>query len=124
MRVIGQIVARRAGSQYAYALLRQRSLTSSNGTAPLPDIELTTAAEPLAGTLADAGVLSGSETGRAVPGLRDAALLDGALLDRALLAGIAAVDALRSMAFDEVRLLGFVEAADFAGRVEEMSRSV
>ncbi|WP_024818640.1 DUF222 domain-containing protein [Arthrobacter sp. 31Y] len=45
-------------------------------------------------------------------------------LDAALLEGAAATDALRSIAADEVRLLGFVEAADFAGRVEEMSRSV
>ncbi|MDO6149253.1 DUF222 domain-containing protein, partial [Paenarthrobacter aurescens] len=61
----------------------------------------------------------GSEAGRAVPGLLDGSLLDGALLD-----GIAAVDALRSMAFDEVRLLGFVGAADFAGRIEEIARCV
>ncbi|KUM35785.1 hypothetical protein [Arthrobacter sp. EpRS71] len=45
-------------------------------------------------------------------------------LDAALLEVAAATDALRSIAADEVRLLGFVEAADFAGRVEEMSRSV
>ncbi|WP_420179382.1 DUF222 domain-containing protein [Paenarthrobacter sp. TA1.8] len=36
----------------------------------------------------------------------------------------AAADALRSMAADEARLFGFVEAADFAGRVEEISRSL
>ncbi|MFJ6535922.1 DUF222 domain-containing protein [Paenarthrobacter sp. NPDC091711] len=45
-------------------------------------------------------------------------------LDAALVEGAAATDALRSIAADEVRLLGFVEAADFAGRVEELSRSV
>ncbi|WP_236558270.1 DUF222 domain-containing protein [Arthrobacter sp. 9V] len=46
------------------------------------------------------------------------------ILEAALLEGATAMDALRSMAVDEVRLLGFVEAADFAGRVEEISRSV
>ncbi|WP_396019931.1 DUF222 domain-containing protein [Arthrobacter sp. ISL-95] len=45
-------------------------------------------------------------------------------LEAALLAGAAATNVLRSMAASEVRLLGFVEAADFAGRVEEISRSV
>ncbi|BCW65010.1 hypothetical protein StoSoilB22_39830 [Arthrobacter sp. StoSoilB22] len=47
-----------------------------------------------------------------------------AVLEAALLEGAAATDALRSIAADEVRLLGFVEAADFAGRVEEISRNV
>ncbi|WP_434122448.1 DUF222 domain-containing protein [Paenarthrobacter nitroguajacolicus] len=45
-------------------------------------------------------------------------------LEAALLKGAAAADALRSMAADEARLFGFVEAADFAGRVEEISRSL
>ncbi|MDO6146885.1 hypothetical protein LDP00_06310, partial [Paenarthrobacter aurescens] len=36
----------------------------------------------------------------------------------------ALLDSARLSVPDEVRLLGFVEAADFAGRVEEMSRSV
>ncbi|BCW60811.1 HNH endonuclease signature motif containing protein [Arthrobacter sp. StoSoilB20] len=39
-----------------------------------------------------------------------------------LLEGAAAADALRSMAVDESRLFGFTEAADFAGRVEEIAR--
>ncbi|YAK90115.1 DUF222 domain-containing protein [Paenarthrobacter nitroguajacolicus] len=43
-----------------------------------------------------------------------------ALLDE----GKAFLDSARSSAADEARLLGFVEAADFAGRVEEISRSV
>ncbi|MCM0615118.1 DUF222 domain-containing protein [Paenarthrobacter sp. TYUT067] len=38
--------------------------------------------------------------------------------------GAALLDSARLSAADEVRLLGFVEAADFAGRVEEISRSV
>ncbi|YAK88625.1 DUF222 domain-containing protein [Paenarthrobacter nitroguajacolicus] len=38
--------------------------------------------------------------------------------------GKAFLDSARSSAADEARLLGFVEAADFAGRVEEISRSV
>ena len=45
-------------------------------------------------------------------------------MEAALLGGAAAVDVLRSMAADEVRLLGFAEAADFAGKVEEIARSL
>ncbi|MFJ6534972.1 DUF222 domain-containing protein [Paenarthrobacter sp. NPDC091711] len=44
----------------------------------------------------------------------------GELLDDAA----ALLDSARLSVIDEVRLLGFVEAADFAGRVEELSRSV
>ena len=46
------------------------------------------------------------------------------VLEAALHECAAAADALRSMAADEARLFGFVEAADFAGRVEEISRSL
>ncbi|YCK82234.1 HNH endonuclease [Arthrobacter sp. D3-18] len=46
------------------------------------------------------------------------------VLEAALLEGAAAADALRSIASDEARLFGFVEAADFAGRIEEISRSL
>jgi hypothetical protein len=52
------------------------------------------------------------------------AVAGAAVLEAVLLEGAAATDALRSIAADEVRLLGFVEAADFAGRVEEISRNV
>ncbi|WP_458108182.1 HNH endonuclease [Arthrobacter sp. R3-55] len=45
-------------------------------------------------------------------------------MEAALLGGAAAVDVLRSTAADEVRLLGFVDAADFAGKVEEIARSL
>ncbi|MCT9869807.1 HNH endonuclease signature motif containing protein [Paenarthrobacter aurescens] len=45
-------------------------------------------------------------------------------LGEALDIGAAAAETLRSIAATEVRLLGFVEAADFAGRVEEISRCV
>ncbi|NQD87257.1 DUF222 domain-containing protein [Paenarthrobacter sp. CM16] len=45
-------------------------------------------------------------------------------MEAALIGGAAAVDVLRSMAADEVRLLGFVEAADFAGKVEKIARSL
>ncbi|WP_256870596.1 DUF222 domain-containing protein, partial [Paenarthrobacter nitroguajacolicus] len=46
------------------------------------------------------------------------------VLEAALHECAAAADALRSLAADEARLFGFVEAADFAGRVEEISRSL
>ncbi|WP_369745468.1 DUF222 domain-containing protein [Paenarthrobacter sp. AMU7] len=45
-------------------------------------------------------------------------------LEAALFEGAAAADALRSIAAGEARLFGFVEAADFAGKVEEIARSV
>ncbi|MFK0041986.1 DUF222 domain-containing protein [Paenarthrobacter sp. NPDC090517] len=45
-------------------------------------------------------------------------------LEAALLESAAAADALRSIAADEARLFGFVEAADFAGSIEEISRSL
>ncbi|MEJ1116713.1 HNH endonuclease, partial [Paenarthrobacter sp. CCNWLW172] len=45
-------------------------------------------------------------------------------LEAALFEGAAAADALRSIAASEARLFGFVEAADFAGKVEEIARSV
>ncbi|WP_311236085.1 DUF222 domain-containing protein [Arthrobacter sp. WCS2018Hpa-5b] len=45
-------------------------------------------------------------------------------LEAALLEGAAAADALRAIAAGETRLFGFVEAADFAGRIEEISRSL
>ncbi|WP_219844535.1 MULTISPECIES: DUF222 domain-containing protein, partial [unclassified Arthrobacter] len=54
----------------------------------------------------------------------ESSLAGAAALEAALLEGTAATEALRSMAADEVRLFGFVEAADFAGRVEEISRSI
>ncbi|MGO4587224.1 hypothetical protein AB4Z38_25590, partial [Arthrobacter sp. 2RAF6] len=37
---------------------------------------------------------------------------------------VAAMDALRSAAFSDARLFAFPEAADFAGTVEEISRTV
>ncbi|MGA8790248.1 MAG: HNH endonuclease, partial [Paenarthrobacter sp.] len=46
------------------------------------------------------------------------------VLTAALLESAAAVDSMRSSAFSEARLFGFVEAADFAGKVEEIARSV
>ncbi|MGF4044087.1 HNH endonuclease signature motif containing protein [Paenarthrobacter nitroguajacolicus] len=46
------------------------------------------------------------------------------VLEAALHECAAAADALRSMGADEARLFGFVAAADFAGRVEEISRSL
>lgn len=57
-------------------------------------------------------VLPGTRPG-SVPGLASG-------LDQA----VAAMDALRSAAVSEARLFGFPEAADFAGRVEEISRTV
>ncbi|WGM20335.1 DUF222 domain-containing protein [Paenarthrobacter sp. OM7] len=45
-------------------------------------------------------------------------------LEAALFEGAAAADALRSIAASEARLFGFVAAADFAGKVEEIARSV
>ncbi|MFJ6456313.1 HNH endonuclease, partial [Paenarthrobacter sp. NPDC091669] len=45
-------------------------------------------------------------------------------LEAALREGAAATDLLRSIAVGEARLLGFYEAADFAGKVEEIARSV
>ncbi|WP_024820297.1 HNH endonuclease signature motif containing protein [Arthrobacter sp. 31Y] len=51
-------------------------------------------------------------------------LAAGPELTALLEAGAALLDSARLSATAEARLLGFVEAADFAGRVEEMSRSV
>ncbi|ABM07189.1 HNH endonuclease signature motif containing protein [Paenarthrobacter aurescens] len=45
-------------------------------------------------------------------------------LTQALGQGAALLESMRSTAAAEARLFGFVEAADFAGRVEEISRSV
>ncbi|MGJ3191980.1 DUF222 domain-containing protein, partial [Paenarthrobacter sp. FR1] len=45
-------------------------------------------------------------------------------LGEALEVGAAAIDEVRACAVDEAGLFGLVEAADFAGRVEDMSRSL
>ncbi|WP_159735248.1 HNH endonuclease signature motif containing protein, partial [Arthrobacter sp. 9V] len=160
MGIIGQIVAGRPASQRAYALLRQRALTSSSGPARVPACEhafrYTTAAETLAGTSGNAELLSGLESwsgssrGTAEAGARSGSVLTGKSVDqsvdqgdnrRAVPLSVAgqgasgmmaapleqvdeALRTLRETVIDEVRLLGFVEAADFAGRVEEISRSV
>ncbi|VXB36529.1 HNH endonuclease [Arthrobacter sp. 9V] len=172
MGIIGQIVAGRPASQRAYALLRQRALTSSSGPARVPACEhafrYTTAAETLAGTSGNAELLSGLESwsgssrGTADAGVGSGVVLTGHSVDQSvdpgdnrradplsvagqgasgmmaapgkmvapgmMAAPLAQADealrTLRETVIDEVRLLGFVEAADFAGRVEEISRSV
>ncbi|MBT2587164.1 hypothetical protein J7I86_15220, partial [Arthrobacter sp. ISL-95] len=141
MGVIGQIVASRAGSQRAYALLLQRPLASSSGPAPAPAFEHTTAADTLAGTSGDAELLSGLESwsgslrgsagegvgsGFVVPGmpgdpaagihhtapLQNAGQRIPGMVDVPLAQADEALRSLRSMAAGEVRLLRFVEAAD------------
>ncbi|WP_284981262.1 DUF222 domain-containing protein [Arthrobacter sp. efr-133-TYG-118] len=61
---------------------------------------------------------AGQQSPAAVPSR--AALPPGTALDQAL----AAMDALRSTAVSEARVFGFRDAADFAGTVEEISRTV
>ncbi|AFR29095.1 HNH endonuclease signature motif containing protein [Arthrobacter sp. Rue61a] len=152
MGIIGQVVARRAGSPRAYELLRQRARRSLAVPARLAEYEgsahkdIAYAGSETAATVADrarcAGPLVGFESvptpGESVPEearawpeepppeqLPAESSLSGLhAMEAALLEGAAAADALRSVAADEVRLFGFVEAADFAGRVEEISRSV
>ncbi len=150
MGAIGQVVARRAGSPRADALLRQRSLSVPVRTATL---RVSTAADTLAGSPRGAGLLPGLEalnglpefsTGDGVksldaaPGLplvlaadikRRASLIEAGRLSASALGeqleqASEALGLLRESVDDEARLFGFVEAADFAGRVEEISRSL
>ncbi|WP_091467274.1 HNH endonuclease signature motif containing protein [Paenarthrobacter nitroguajacolicus] len=150
MGAIGQVVARRAGSPRADALLRQRSLSVPVRTAALRG---STAADTLAGSSRGAGLLPGLEslsglpefsTGDGVksldaaPGLplvlaadikRRESLIEGGrpspgAVGEPLEQASEALGLLRESVVDEARLFGFVEAADFAGRVEEISRSL
>ncbi|BCW63105.1 HNH endonuclease signature motif containing protein [Arthrobacter sp. StoSoilB22] len=89
--------------------------------------ESTLTEEPVPGLLhkQSSGRGEYTPTGKPAAGLSaESAAAGAAVLEAALLEGAAATDALRSIAADEVRLLGFVEAADFAGRVEEISRNL
>ncbi|WP_420180391.1 DUF222 domain-containing protein [Paenarthrobacter sp. TA1.8] len=150
MGAIGQILARRAGSPRADALLRQRSLGVPVRTATLRG---STAADTFAGSPRGAGLLPGLEslsglpdfsTGDGVnsldaaPGLpvvlaadikRRASLIEASrpspsAVGQPLEQASEALGLLRESVVDEARLFGFVEAADFAGRVEEISRSL
>ncbi|WP_454810826.1 DUF222 domain-containing protein [Paenarthrobacter nitroguajacolicus] len=153
MGAIGQVVARRAGSPRADALLRQRSLRSTSVPVRTAGLRDTTAADTLAGSSRGAGLLPGLEslsglpefsTGDGVksldaaPGLplvlaadikRRASLIEGGrpspgAVGEPLEQASEALGLLRESVVDEARLFGFVEAADFAGRVEEISRSL
>ncbi|WP_420181045.1 DUF222 domain-containing protein [Paenarthrobacter sp. TA1.8] len=150
MGAIGQVVARRAGSPRADALLRQRSLGVPVRTATLRG---STAADTFAGSPRGAGLLPGLEslsglpdfsTGDGVnsldaaPGLplvlaadikRRASLIEASrpspcAVGQPLEQASEALGLLRESVVDEAGLFGFVEAADFAGRVEEISRSL
>ena len=126
MEGIGQIEARRAGSSGAL----DAPYEGLTRTLPTP------AFAPLAGEPGGTGTARGSGLlpefvslpirGKSAPVdvSAEPRLPDLPALEAALLEGAAAADALRSMAAGEVRLLGFVEAADFADRVEEISRSL
>ncbi|NHW48558.1 hypothetical protein HAV21_16925, partial [Paenarthrobacter sp. MSM-2-10-13] len=81
--------------------------------------ESSPAEEPVPGLLLEQSSGRGESTLTEEPaaGLSAVSAVAGAaVLEAVLLEGAAATDALRSIAADEVRLLGFVEAADFAGR--------
>ncbi|YCK80090.1 HNH endonuclease [Arthrobacter sp. D3-18] len=177
MGIIGQVVARRAGSPRAYELLRQRARRSVGVPARLtaywdsaykdtayvgpaagtyaetsrtPELLLGFASAPNAGDSPPLGAPATSAPESAAPeevpgqlpwtkasapeqlpeslwpeSLWPESSAPGLpVLEAALLEGAAAADALRSIASDEARLFGFVEAADFAGRIEEISRSL
>ncbi|MCD4853430.1 HNH endonuclease, partial [Arthrobacter sp. AK01] len=153
MGIIGQIVARRASSPRANDLLSQPSLRSVGGPARVAAFEGTTAVGTVALSSEDAGLLGGlgTETGASdvgpgggvhsadvAPGLRVIPTADSkrvaGLIEAGLpspgMAGVSlaqadeALRSLRESASDEASVFGFVEAADFAGKVEEISRSV
>ncbi|WP_369746353.1 DUF222 domain-containing protein [Paenarthrobacter sp. AMU7] len=153
MGAIGQVLARRAGSPRGHALLRQRALTSLNGPARVPAFKLTTAVGQDADTSSGTWLLLGlspmarsSESGYAgglssadvAPGLRvvpvadikraagfvDAGQPSPDVVDVPLAQAGAILTSLRQSVLHKTRLFGFVEAADFAGKVEEIARSV
>ncbi|QSZ48035.1 HNH endonuclease signature motif containing protein [Arthrobacter sp. D5-1] len=153
MGAIGQVLARRAGSPRGHALLRQRALTSLNGPARVPAFKLTTAVGQDADTSSGTGLLLGlspmarsSESGYAgglssaevAPGLRvvpvadikraagfvDAGQPSPDVVDVPLAQAGAILTSLRQSVIPKTRLFGFEEAADFAGKVEEIARSV
>ncbi len=135
-------------------LLRQRSLRSTSVPVRTATLRGSTAADTFAGSSRGAGLLPGLEslsglpefsTGDGVksldaaPGLplvlaadikRRASLIEGgrpspgAVGEPLEQASEALGGLLRESVVDEARLFGFVEAADFAGRVEEISRSL
>ncbi|MCT9868118.1 HNH endonuclease signature motif containing protein [Paenarthrobacter aurescens] len=127
MESIGRVSARQAGSLRAAALLRERSGGPLANSARLAVFENTTAAGTVVDGSRGAGLPRGFRllTGSVEPVPKELTSASSApVLDAALLEGAAAVEALRSMVAAEARLFGFVEAADFAGRVEEISRCV
>ncbi|WP_218652767.1 DUF222 domain-containing protein, partial [Paenarthrobacter nitroguajacolicus] len=119
MGAIGQVVARRAGSPRADALLRQRSLGSTSVPVRTATLRGSTAADTFAGSSRGAGLLPGLESLSGLPEFST-----GGALGEPLEQASEALVSLRESVVDEARLFGFVEAADFAGRVEEISRSL
>ncbi|MFW0772729.1 hypothetical protein ACLRGI_06135, partial [Paenarthrobacter nitroguajacolicus] len=152
MGIIGQIVARRVQARRADALMHQRSPQSLSVPARRAEYQRTTAAGANAYSFRGAGLLPGLESrngspdfstqgfsfGDTEPGLRvipaadikrRARLIDEGQLspspeDGPLTRAGEALRSLRESAADDARLFGFVEAADFAGKVEEISRSL
>ncbi|MET3370606.1 UNVERIFIED_CONTAM: hypothetical protein ABIE34_003883, partial [Jeotgalibacillus campisalis] len=119
MGAIGQMLARRARSPRADALLRQRSLRSTAVPVRTATSGDATAADTLAGDSPSAGLLPGFESLSGLPEFSTAGEVGGPLAHVG-----ETLRSLRESAAGEARLFGFVEAADFAGRVEEISRSL
>ncbi|UKA59752.1 DUF222 domain-containing protein [Arthrobacter sp. FW306-2-2C-D06B] len=122
MEGIGQLVARRAAPPEVGIVALERL---SRRLKPVPAWhtgQRNPAAGPSRAALSRAA-LSPATLSRAALSpatLSRAALSSATGLDQAL----AAIDALRSTALADARVLAFPEAADFAGKVEEISRTV
>ncbi|MFJ6454213.1 DUF222 domain-containing protein, partial [Paenarthrobacter sp. NPDC091669] len=123
----GQVLTRRAASPRAVDLLRQRSRRYMSVPARIASFRGTTAMFSSTDPSRDPDSWQGVDSLQAGPAgphppmdsAHGAPVLAAALPESA-----AAVDSMRSSAFSEARLFGFVEAADFAGKVEEIARSV
>jgi hypothetical protein len=157
MGIIGQVVARRAGSSRADALLRQRSLrplgvparpaafkgtTAFNGTTAVGAVTYSSRDagrfDGLAPKIGPSGtgpaggmyaaevtpewrMISATEIKR-VAGLIEVGRMSPEVVGSPLAQAAAALASLRESVTDKTRLFGFEEAADFAGRVEDISR--
>ncbi|MFK4640282.1 HNH endonuclease signature motif containing protein [Paenarthrobacter histidinolovorans] len=124
MGSIGDVLARRAGSPGAKVLPRRRRDRTDAGLRVIPVAEIKrTAALIEAGRLAG-GADRSPEQARQIstPDRQTQRVATG--VAEALAEGAAAVEFLRSFAAADARLFGFAEAADFAGRVEEIARGL
>ncbi|MEV7660593.1 DUF222 domain-containing protein [Paenarthrobacter sp. NPDC089316] len=118
MGSIGDVLARRAGSPGAKVLPRRIRHSDKTLTARPASQTGSTASLTAAHTSGGAGVRL------LTAGLSFEGRAGAAGLAESLAVGAAAVAAVRSLAGEEARLFDFTEAADFAGRVEEISRTV